>query len=201
MKKKLKWALIGLGTFLGLMLLLGGIGAIISGHAKVVSESPNKSDSVTASRDSVPAAPVVNTSSTWNYSDEDDKMTSKKIYFASIDANDELDLKPPYDGANLATLTVRYKSGDNVYLSVTKGQFMANAVDEEPIKVRFDSATAEIFYCDAPSDGSTTTLFITPTSKFIAKLKKAKKVLIQAEMYDNGIQEMEFEVNGFKWGH
>lgn len=204
MKKAIKWVLISLGAFLGIGLLIGAIGLIFNGPSKSLASNAPKKDSVHANNDSITTAPATgptDTPSSWTYSDEGDKMTSKKNYYATVDANEALDLKPPYDGPNTASVTVRYKGGNNVYLSVTKGQFLANAVDGQPIKVRFDSAKAETYDCQAANDGSSNVIFISSASKFIAHLKKAKKLLIEAEMYDNGTQEMEFNIDGLKWDH
>ncbi len=138
----------------------------------------------------------------WEYEDEEDKMTSKKIYMASIDANELLNLRSPYDGYVIASLTIRKKAGiTDSYLTVTKGQFLANVVDEQPIKIRFDSTKAETYYCSAASDGDSRFLFINSPGRLIARLKKAKHMIIEAEMYDNGYQLMEFNTQGFKWEH
>ncbi len=83
-------------------------------------------------------------------------------------------------------------------LSISKGQFLTG-VNGENIDVRFDSLKAETYECSGPADYSTTTLFINSPTKFIAELKKAKKLLIQAVFFDNGTQQMEFNVDGFKW--
>ena len=140
--------------------------------------------------------------SAWNYSDEEDKMTSKKIYFASIDANDQLYLRAPYDGGVTATLTIRRRNGENnAYISVSKGQFITHLLDGQPVKIRFDSTRAETYYCSPASDGDSRILFINSANRAIARLKKAKKVIVEAELYDNGYQEIEFNTAGFKWDY
>ncbi len=137
----------------------------------------------------------------WQYSQDSDKMTSKIKYFASADATEQLQLKAPYDGGVTATILVRNTTGANeVLLKISKGQFLAS-IDGENIQVRFDTAKAETYSSVGPSDYSSTILFISSSAKFIASLKKAKKLLIGAEMYDNGVQQMEFNVEGLKWNH
>lgn len=141
------------------------------------------------------------TTSAWQYSEEEDKMTSKTSYFAAVDANELLDLKFPYNGGVTAEIMVRHRRGENnALLSISKGQFMPGT-DGETIKVRFDSSKAEEFDCVGSSDDDSRYLFINSSSRFIAKLKKAKKVLVEAELFDNGLQVMEFNTEGFKWDH
>jgi hypothetical protein len=70
----------------------------------------------------------------------------------------------------------------------------------EDVKVKFDNHRPEIFSCSASGDGDSRFLFIDDTNRFIAKLKKSKRVIIEALLYDNGLQQMEFGTQGFKWG-
>ncbi len=137
----------------------------------------------------------------WTYSEHEDKMTSKKTYFASIDANEELQFDFPYDGGSTATIALRKgKNGNEVLLSVSKGQFNTG-VDGSEVTVRFDQNKAITFSCSEPSDNSSDLLFINNATKFIANAKKAKKMIIQAEFYQSGLQTMEFDIVGLKWDH
>lgn len=143
-----------------------------------------------------PPTPPANT---WSYSTDSDKMTSNIISYAFLDANDQLYLKFPYDGGVTATIKVRNKDGINdVSLYISKGQFLANAIRNQDIRVRFDSSKAITYSCGAPSDGSTQTLFL-PANSFIQHLKNSRHLVIQAQLYDNGVQEMEFNTQGFTW--
>lgn len=137
----------------------------------------------------------------WNYSEDEDKMTSKKILYATIDANELLDLKFPYSGGVTATIMIRKKNGENnAVLELSKGQFMTG-VDGEDIGVRFDNLKAETYSCAESNDGDNRYLFISSANRFINKLKRAKQLIVQAVLYDNGTQQMEFDVTGFKWDH
>ncbi|MFD0795316.1 hypothetical protein ACFQZX_16965 [Mucilaginibacter litoreus] len=144
---------------------------------------------------------VKSNTSKWSYTEEEDKMTSKKKYFATIDANDLLQFDFPYDGGVTATLVVRHQGGENeVILQVSKGQFMTG-VDGTTVKIRIDDSPAATYSASGPSDGSSEILFINNANKLIKKMKTAKKVLIQAEFYDSGNKIMEFDVDGFQWKH
>ena len=65
--------------------------------------SPVNDTSVTSSIDTGDNAP----SSGWTYSEDEDKMTSKKTYYASIEAHESLEFDFPYNGGCTATLYVR----------------------------------------------------------------------------------------------
>jgi hypothetical protein len=153
-----------------------------------------KSDSADVKGDSA-------SNTAWKYSDKDDKMTSKKKYYAEIDANETLDFKFPYDGGSTATLTIRNSdTGNEAMLSVSKGQFITG-VDGTTIKIRFDNEQAATFNASSSSDGSSDLIFIENAKKLVKKIKTAKQIIIQAEFYDAGLREMTFNVAGFTWEH
>ncbi|MVN90445.1 hypothetical protein [Mucilaginibacter aquatilis] len=144
--------------------------------------------------------PAENTSK-WTYKEEEDKMTSKKKYFADIEANNELNFDFPYDGGSTGSIMIRKKNGEtDVMLSISKGQFNTG-VDGTSITVRFDDDKPVTFECSEASDNSSDLLFINNTKKFISRLKKSKKMNVQAEFYESGLQIMEFTTAGFVWAH
>jgi len=139
--------------------------------------------------------------SKWQYQEKADKMSSGKKYYASIDSDNSIDFEFPYDGGSTGSITVRNTDNKNeVLIGISKGQFNSG-VDGTTIKVRFDDKKAITFDCGEPSDGSSDVLFIESPKKFITMLKTAKKVIIQAEFYDSGLKEMEFDTKDFKWTH
>lgn len=163
----------------------------IQRQAEVVEK---KSDSLT-----VKQTQVENTVE-WIYEEREDKMTSKMMYQATLEASHPLELKFPYEGS-VAAIGLLYKNNKNaVILAVSKGQFMAGA-DDQSIKVRFDTAKVETYLCSASSDGNSERLFINSSTKFLNKLKSSSKVVIEVEMYQNGLKQMEFNCHGLTWNH
>jgi len=133
----------------------------------------------------------------WTYDTRVDKMTSKSTYAASVDANELLQMDFPYNGGVVASLYLQNRRGTNsVLLQVSKGQIM-----EHGVKIRFDSGKVMSFEGFTPSDGDSKFLFIEPAGRMISNLKKAKRVVIEAEFFDNGIRQMEFDVGGLNWAH
>jgi hypothetical protein len=128
-------------------------------------------------------------------------MSSGKKYYASIDSDNSIDFEFPYDGGSTGSITVRNTDHKNeVMVGISKGQFNSG-VDGTAVRVRFDDKKAVPFDCGEPSDGSSDVLFIESPKKFITMLKASKKVIIQAEFYDSGLKEMEFDTKDFKWNH
>ena len=157
----------------------------------------------TTAKDTTRAATAAPTqtanSGSWDYSEEVDKMSSAKNYYAVINATELLNFDAPYDGGSTATLTIRNKAKANeVILSISKGQF---ASSDLAVKVRFDATPAASYQASEPSDGSTDVIFIENSAKFLKKLKTAQKLIIEAEFFESGLKTMEFNVKGFKWEH
>jgi hypothetical protein len=137
----------------------------------------------------------------WDFHEDTNKMDDSKIYYADLASVNELSLQPPYDGDNSAHIKVRKKGGENnVILLIDKGQFVSG-VDGTTIKARFDKNKPEIYECSESTDYNSRVLFINSASRFISKLKKSKKLIIEATLYQDGNQQLEFNVDGFKWNH
>ena len=94
-------------------------------------------DSTAAADELTQKNKLINGTGAWKYSEDDDALTSKKVYHAVLQADNALYLNAPYDGGSDCFIDLRYKDGDNnVIVSVSKGQFLVNVVDGENIKVR-----------------------------------------------------------------
>ena len=176
----------------------------------VVFKSPNiKSEAQATIPQSMPQNNIISTHestdtsansiSLWSYDMEENKMAEKSFY-ASVTANNTLYFDFPYNGGASCELTLRYKGGENnVYMKVSKGQFMPNVLDDRRIRVKFDDEKPITFGYSMPSDASSNLIFINSERKFIDKLKKSKKVVIEAEFFNEGLRQLEYTTSGLKW--
>lgn len=129
----------------------------------------------------------------WTYTDSADKMTGKKNFSASVTSDNQLTFDFPYKGDNWGLLTVRQhpQYGLDVLVSISKGQMLCHT-HECTISVKFDDGKPVKYSGTGPADHSSTSIFIDNASKFIAGAKKAKKILIQFNAYQNGAPVLEF---------
>ncbi|TCN63697.1 hypothetical protein [Acetobacteroides hydrogenigenes] len=142
------------------------------------------------------------TPNNWNYSQEFDEMNSSTSYFAWSESTNTLDFQFPYEGGSSFTLTVRKNaSGTNVYLKVSKGQFMTSVMGEESLRIKFDEEKPQSFSYSSAADGSSDIIFINSESRLINKLKTAKKIIIETTFYNEGKQKVYFNVEGLDWKH
>jgi len=165
--------------------------------SSLLDTSTTASDSTDANK----VAPAEN----WRYSiDSSDKMDNSKVAHAMCDADSVIDLQPPYDGGSLVTIQLRHGfqgSGNEAIIYIDKGQFMPSVEDDAAIRVKFDNEKPQSFNYGEASDGSSNYIFIESAKSFITKLKKAKHVIIEAEFYDNGVKQIEFNTDSLKWSY
>ena len=164
---------------------------------KTTVESSDNSPKETTENEVVesPKEPTTN----WNYSEEVDKMTSKKVLYASITAKEELEFEFPYNGGSVASLTIRRKDGANdIYLRVSKGQFNST-FDGGQVRMKFDQKDPKKYSFSPASDASTDVIFLNATKDIISKLRSSKTLIIETEFFNEGLRQIEFDIAGFTW--
>lgn len=180
---------------LAVLVLLYIIGTISGGGDK---ESSSTSGEATKSESTVKETPEVK--SNWSYTEDEDKMTSEKRYFASCVSTNEIEFEFPYDGGSHFTLKVRNMGkGNDIVLQVSKGQFMPGIGSTEYCRVKFDDGETVNYTYGSAADGSADVIFLENSSKFLGKLKTAKKLMIEAPFYDAGRKVIESNVEGLTW--
>ena len=135
----------------------------------------------------------------WSYSSDTDKMRGTVTKYARLESENELQFGFPYDGGT-ATLLLRSRPEDglNVLLQI-EGQFICHSYSNDTIAVKFDEGPIRNFGCSEPQAGGTGLLFIDQESRFVTALKRAKTVIIEAQFYQSGRKQMEFDVRGLNW--
>lgn len=136
----------------------------------------------------------------WFYNTMEDKMGRGKIKTATIISANSLEFGFPYQGEQWPHLVLRNhpKYGKDAYITIDRGQFLCG-YDDCNVYVRFGDGKPQKFSASEASDHSTTTLFLGDFAKFLKGVRKADKIYIEAEFYNNGIKVMEFDTAGLKW--
>jgi len=159
-------------------------------------DTPVNKKSEVSSNNSVKEEPKSN----WAYTQDIDKMTNDKRYFASCISTNEIEFDFPYNGGSSFTLIVRQMGkGNEIVLKVSKGQFMSSIGSSEYIRAKFDNEQPLSFSYNSAADGSDNIIFLDNSDKFLLKLKNSKKILLEAPFFSAGRQHIEFNVDGLKW--
>lgn len=139
----------------------------------------------------------------WEYLSGADEMTGKITSMATIPSKEEYELPFPYQGGTHARLTLRHhpRQGTDVMLTINKGQLQCFAFTGCKVLVRFDDAEPSTFKASGPEDASNDTLFINGSKKFIAALKKTKRVKIELPFFQHGTRLFTFKTEDLTWDH
>jgi hypothetical protein len=139
----------------------------------------------------------------WSYSTDQDKVRGATSYYAMTTSTNSIPQGFPYDSETTMTMTVRESPayGTDVILTISSGQMMCPSYDGCEGTVRFDDGPAENISFNGPADSSSDTIFVEGAERFISKLKKSKKVVIEKTLYEAGSPQFEFKVDGLKWDH
>lgn len=184
----------------GVLLVLAIIGSVMKKDETKATTTEATSSSDKPESSAPPAAETPKPKENWSYSESEDKMSNDKTYFASTKSTNTVEFDFPYNGGSSFNLILRSKEGQtDVLVKVSKGQFMTSFSNDKTVRVKFDDGSPENFNYGSSTTGESELIFILSEKKFIEKLKKAQKVMIEAEFYQEGRQIMEFDVSGLNW--
>lgn len=135
----------------------------------------------------------------WNYSVNEDPMTSRKSRYARIQSENTVNFDFPYQGSQKGTLVLRDHPsyGRDVIFSIERGQLLCQSYDDCQIRIRFDEGKPEKWNAVGPSDNSSTSIFIRNQARFVQKMRAANVVRLQVPVYQHGEPMFEFHVGGF----
>lgn len=141
--------------------------------------------------------------SNWTYSEDTDKIRNSSSYFATTTSTNTIHQDPPYDSDTFMKLTLRKSPayGVDVILTISSGQMMCPSYEGCSGTIKFDNSPAQRVRFAGPADNSSDTIFLEGTRAFIAKLKTAKKLVVEKTLYQAGNPQFEFDVSGLKWAH
>ncbi|HWA60783.1 MAG TPA: hypothetical protein VG939_05380 [Caulobacteraceae bacterium] len=145
---------------------------------------------------SVTAAP----GTPWDISVTDDDMGRGKTRLACLESEDQVYLSFPYPDAQHAKLCIRQspKYGWDVYVQLDdNGQF--SCALRCSASVKFGDGKPARFAASEPDDGSTGTLFLSRAQAFLAAAKAGKRIKVEAEYYQHGVQTLTFRGTKLEW--
>lgn len=139
--------------------------------------------------------------SSWKYEKSEDKMgnISKRAF---VKSDDLIFFDSPYSGGSTAFLVIRKTGSDlDIYVTVEPSQMnlYSDYDGRNVINVRFDEEKTVKWKYNEAADNSSNILFINSTSRFLEKLKKSKKVVIEILFYEQGTRQIEFNTKDLKF--
>lgn len=161
-------------------------------------EKDNSTKSTTSTSDISDTTETEN-SSNWKYSEVIDEMDNTKRTVAQLNSDNSIKFDFPYGNSDF-TLSVRnWKGSTDIYLSCSKCQFISGFSGEKTYRIKFDDEAPINVSANHSTSGSSDVVFLGSESKIISKLKTSEKVMIEAEFYDSGLNNITFSTKGFEW--
>lgn len=141
--------------------------------------------------------------SKWEYGQNKDELRNATTYKAMLSSNNAINFGFPYESSFMyLTLRKDPKYGNDVVFTVN-GQFNS-CYDSCKITVKFDDNNLETYRMVGSDGGSNDTIFIESQKSmkaFVSKLKKSKKLIVEASFYDHGKGQFTFDTQGLEWKH
>lgn len=141
--------------------------------------------------------------SKWEYEQEKDELRNAITYRATLSSNNIVDFGFPYNTSSMhLTLRKAPKYGSDIIFYVN-GQFNS-CYDSCKITVKFDDDKLETYRMVGSDGGDNSTVFIENAKSikaFADKLKKSKKLIVEASFYNYGKGQFTFDTQGLEWKH
>lgn len=141
--------------------------------------------------------------SKWEYGQNKDELRNATTYKAMLSSNNSVNFGFPYESSFMyLALRKDPKYGNDVVFTVN-GQFNS-CYDGCKITVKFDDNNLETYRMVGSDGGRNDTIFIESQKSmkdFVSKLKKSKKLIVEASFYDHGKGQFTFDTQGLEWKH
>ena len=137
----------------------------------------------------------------WSYPIEKDAMRGTVTRWANTDSTNKLDFKFPYSGGVNATLVLRQvgKGASELILTVAKGQLLCHT-NECPLAIKIDDGPVQRLEGHGTgADANRSAIFIQRPGPLIEKMKKAKRVIVEASFFREGSRQIFFNVQNLVW--
>jgi hypothetical protein len=143
------------------------------------------------------AVSLAQTIGQWDYSEVKDEMGRGTGYLATLRSANVADIGPPYhEVPAILKLQKGGGEGSSAALQIEHASLISSA----PLTVRFDEGNAQQFEVVSTTDYKTDRVGIVGAGyrRFIAQLRHAHKLRIEATLFQAGARVFEFDVGGLR---
>lgn len=186
-----------------------GPGTILRGDTCVIAEPHASAPPAQAAPLLAPTPPTAVTTnpdaptpatSPWTYDSDNDKMRNITTDFAKNESLNEVDIGGPYGRVRLSiVLRKGPRFGNDVILHLTKGQIECGQLSGCSIALKFDDEPVRAFPAVESSSAMSSAIFLRKETAIIDKLKRAKKLQVEVNVFAGGTHQFEFDVSGLNW--
>lgn len=127
-------------------------------------------------------------------------MRNATTELGCLSSTNELEFRFPYAGGSTANICFRQspRFGFDAWVDISRGQF--NCIMGCSIRVKIDNGPVQSWRATGAAGGRATMVFITDSRRFLASALRAHRIVVEADFYEAGSQQMVFEdAGGLEW--
>lgn len=135
----------------------------------------------------------------WEYHERHDDLRGSMMHVACTNSLQLIHLGFPYHSQHLR-LCIRSKGADDLdiyFVLPLGGQF--SCASECSASIKIDNLEVESHSASTSSDGSSNIIFVDGEPALLEKIRSGKKLLMEAEYFTNGTQQVSFDISGLHW--
>lgn len=196
----------GIAIIIGVFMVIIVLVLIVAKGCKPSNETYAMADSTAIDSTYVDTTAVSTSSnsSSWDYKTDTDEMRGSKEYRATLTS--DYDENAGVIGGGDMTIYVRKSKrfgGLDVFLYLSGDQFGGSEYSgTNYVTVKFDNGALRKYYYTEGSGSGTDAAFINKKSDFLAQLKKAKSIKIEARLFSAGTKQFNFSTSKpLEWNH
>lgn len=186
----------GAAIFIGLPIIgaATGITNMAPSATKTASTATTDSGAATDGNSQAPAAPT----SSWTYNEDKDQMRGTTVKYAQVQSSEKFPNSIGVGDEQSTVLEVQKQAkGYDVDIINPNLQFTCSTLVTKQLAVKFDDGPIEHYTCTGSVGDKFGLAFLTKGDGFVSKLRAAKRVMIEAEVFQRGNVQMSFNVAGF----
>jgi hypothetical protein len=186
----------GAAIFIGLPIIgaATGITNMAPSATKTASTATADSGAAADGNRQASAAPA----SPWTYNEDKDQMRGTTVKYAQVQSNEKFPNSIGVGDEQSTVLEVQKQvKGYDVDINNPNLQFTCSSLVTRQVAVKFDDGPIEHYNCTGSVGDKFGLAFLTKGDGFVSKLRTAKRVMIEAEVFQRGNVQMSFNVAGF----
>ena len=162
---------------------------------------PGRAPLTLIASEGTPPPPPPPPPSPWAYRSNVDEMSDQRTSQACTMSTNVVRLGFPYETQRVSLCLRQHpRWGQDAIVRLERGgQFLCTSYQACTVRIRFDAGDAAAYSALGPSDNSSDTIFIQNDSRFIGNLRRSSRVIIEANFYQAGAQQMSFETAQLEW--
>lgn len=132
----------------------------------------------------------------WAYLNSTDELRGQAVKQACLTSANQVQLGYPYGPTHVRLCIRRGGIGDAAYLTlVGDGQFVCRSYDRCAVQVKVDGGQPSAYSMNEAADYSSDVIFFQNRKRLEDAVAKARRIIVEAQFYDAGQQQMVFETD------